>query len=69
MHEGELARAPDAPRLRIRLVVRIAVQVDFRSARLHGVDLDLRRSDRHDDDCPAAELLRGERDTLRMVAG
>ena len=67
--ERELARALEAPRLRISLVVGVAVQVDFRPARLDRVHLDLGRSGRHHDHRRAAELLRGERHSLSVIAG
>jgi len=53
----------------IGVVVGLAVQHHFGAARRHRVDLDLRRGHRHDDDGAAAELLRGQRHALRMVAG
>src|SRR5262249_19574782 len=65
--EGELAGALEALRLRVRLVVGVAVQHHLGAARLDRVDLG--RGRRHHDGRGAAELLRGERHALGVVAG
>jgi hypothetical protein len=68
MHEREPAAAFHAQGVRIRFVVRIAVQHHFRAARRDCVHLDARRGHRHDDHRAAAEFLRCEGDALRVIA-
>jgi len=50
-------------------VVGIAGQHDLAAAFGDGIDLDLRRGGRHYDHGTDAELLRRQRDALRVVAG
>jgi hypothetical protein len=68
MHESVLAGALQALRLRVRLVVGVAVEDHFGAARFHGIDLDLGRGGRHHDRRGATELLRGERNALSVIA-
>ena len=69
MHEGELFAPGDLQRMRVGLVVGVAVQHHAGAARRDRGDLDLRRGDRHDDGRAAAELLRRQRHALGVVAG
>src|SRR6266540_3635905 len=69
MHERRLRPALQLERMRVGVAVRIAVQHHLRAARGDRSDLDLRRGDGHHDRRLAAERLRGERDTLRVIAG
>ena len=69
VHEHGARSLLQHERMRIRVAVRIAEQHRFRAPRLDGGDLDVRRGHRHHDRRRAIELLRGERDTLRVVAG
>ncbi len=68
VHECELAHFFQLERAGIGLVVGIAVQYHFSTTRRHRLHFDLRRGGRHDDDCFAAELLRGKCHTLRVIA-
>ena len=69
MHERQVTALRELARVHIRLVVGVAVQYDFGAARGDRRDLDLRRRHGHHDGRLAFELLRRERDPLRMVAG
>ena len=69
MHERGARALLQRERVRVGVVVAVAVQHDLRAARLDRGDLDVRRGHRHDDRRRAAELLRGERHALRVVAG
>ncbi len=69
MHERQLAAAHDAHGLGVGVVVRVALEHDGRAERSDRVDLDLRRRHRHHDRGLRAELLRRERDALRVIAG
>lgn len=66
--ERQAAFSADHARMCIGFVVRVAMQLDDGTTRLHRVDLDLRRGDGHHDGRAAVELLRGERDPLRVIA-
>ena len=55
--------------VRVGVGVAVAVQHDLGAEGADGVDLERGRGHRHDDQRPAAELARGERDALGMVAG
>ena len=68
MHEDEAEPALELHRVRVGLGVAVAVQHHLGAARRDRVHLDLRRGHRHDDGGAAAELLRGERHALRVVA-
>ena len=69
MHEHGVRALLQRERVRVGVAVRVAVQHDLGAARFDRGDLDVRRGHRHDDRRRAAELLRGERDALRVVAG
>ncbi len=55
--------------MRIGVVIGIAEQDDITIQRLHSIDLDRRRRNRHYDDRPNAPPLRGQRNALRVVPG
>ena len=55
--------------MRQRLVEAVAVQHRVAAAGAHRLDLDGGRGARHDDGRGDAELARGQRHALRMVAG
>jgi hypothetical protein len=69
VHEHGARRLLQLERVRVRVAVGVPAQHHFRAARLDRPDLDVRRRDGHHDGGVAAELLRGERYPLRMVAG
>ena len=54
---------------RVGFGVRVAGQFDVGAAAAHRIHLDVRRRPRHDDAGAHAEVLRGHRDALRVVAG
>jgi hypothetical protein len=56
-------------RVRVGVIVRVAGEHHFAAPRLDGMHLDQRRRRRHDDDRPAADLGRRQRNPLGMVAG
>jgi hypothetical protein len=67
--EGHSGLCDDLVTVQLRFGIVITPQNNFRIHRLHRVDLDLRRRARHNDDGPETELLRGQGDSLRMIAG
>ena len=72
MHEDQLAPRRQRIGMRLGIGIRFAMQDDLDAVateRAHGIDLDLRRGHRHDDDRPAIEPRRGQGDALGMVAG
>ena len=68
MNEGRARALLQRLRLVVGVRIRIAVQHDFRAARLDGGDLDVRGRDRHDDRRRAAQPLRRQRHPLCVVA-
>ena len=68
MHEGQAALALEFHGVAVGVRIAVAMQHHLRAARRHRVHLDLRRGHRHHDHRAAAELLRRERDALRVVA-
>ena len=69
MDEGQLLGFFQLQRVGVGIVVGIAEQHDLAAAPLDRLDLDPRRRGRHDDDRPAADLGRRQRDALGMIAG
>jgi hypothetical protein len=69
MHEAQPLALLEFQRVRVRVIVGFAGEHHFAAAALDGQHLDLWRRRRHHDHCPAADLGRRQRDTLRMVAG
>ena len=54
---------------RVSFSVRVSRELDVGAAAAHRIHLDVRRRPGHDDAGPHAEVLRGHRDALRVVAG
>ena len=69
MHEREAGLANELVASCLGFGVAVAGQDDFRPERAHGLDLDLGRGLRHDDERPQAEMAGGERHALGVVAG
>ena len=68
MDEGQLLRLFQFQRVRVGFVIGVAGQHHFTTTVAYRLDLDCRRRRRHDDDCPAADLGRRQRHTLRVIA-
>src|SRR5690606_30199887 len=69
VHEGGPGLRLQAPGVAVGFVVALAHGHDLAAQALHGLDLDGRGGDGHDDDRPHAHPRRGHRHTLRVVAG
>ena len=69
MDEGELPLASERQRVLVCLVVVVPVQHRFAAQIDHGLHLDLRCRERHDDGRRDLALPRRQRDALRVVAG
>ncbi len=69
VHERQLASPLQDQRVRVGVGERIAVQHHLGAEGADGGDLHLGRRGRHDDEGARAELARGERHPLRVVAG
>jgi hypothetical protein len=69
MHEGKALRGLHRQRVLVGVAVGVAVQHGDRAARLDRRDLQLRRGNRHHDDCPASQPARRQCDALRVIAG